>query len=390
MKVQRDGRGFTVDVSADGDGLVSHAGAALLAEVADRVGLTRELSRALAGVRERRGRHDPGRVIRDLAVMLADGGDCLSDLRAVRDQQPLFGPVASDSTAFRLVDRIANDPGLLDAMRVARARARERAWGLGVRPQRIVIDIDATLIGAHTEKEGAAVNFKGTFGFHPLLAYLDEDGVRATELARLSGRHKQIVGRLVDELEELGYVEPQTVTYLSRWASAKQDRLPGLAADQHDLARARGADRLRRHYDELPQRDFEGNTFRIQYDWKPTGKLALAAVAQKDISANEDIRSSFVLLKGFTLSTVLKASEMIEVSGTLEYGTRDYLGDPGLVFGVAPTRKDRVRSATLNVSYRPARNVTLQAGIQREARTSNVPFADYGVRAAFVSVRIAL
>jgi exopolysaccharide biosynthesis operon protein EpsL len=150
------------------------------------------------------------------------------------------------------------------------------------------------------------------------------------------------------------------------------------------------ADRLRRHYDELPQRDFEGNTFRIQYDWKPTGKLALAAVAQKDISANEDIRSSFVLLKGFTLSTVLKASEMIEVSGTLEYGTRDYLGDPGLVFGVAPTRKDRVRSATLNVSYRPARNVTLQAGVQREARTSNVQFADYGVGVAFVSVRIAL
>ena len=174
MRVQRDGRGFTVEVSADGEGLVSHAGAALLGEVADRVGLTRELSRALAGVRERCGRHDPGRVIRDLAVMLADGGDCLSDLRAVRDQQPLFGSVASDSTAFRLIDRIANDPGLLDAVRAARARARKRAWGLGVRPQRIVIDIDATLIGAHTEKEGAAVNFKGTFGFHPLLAYLDE------------------------------------------------------------------------------------------------------------------------------------------------------------------------------------------------------------------------
>ena len=174
MRVMRDGRNFTVDVAADGEGLVSHAGAGLLAEVADRVGLTRELSGALAGVRERRGRHEPGRVIRDLAVMLADGGDCLSDLRAVRDQEPLFGSVASDSTAFRLLDRIAGDPGLLDAIRNARARARERAWELGVRPERIVIDIDATLIGAHTEKEGAAVNFKGTFGFHPLLAYLDQ------------------------------------------------------------------------------------------------------------------------------------------------------------------------------------------------------------------------
>ena len=173
MRVMRDGRSFTVDVAPDGDGLVSHAGAALLAETADRVGLTRELSRALAGVRERRGKHDPGRVIRDLAVMLADGGDCLSDLRTVRDQEPLFGAVASDTTAFRLVDQIASDPTLLEALRVARARARERAWELGVRPQRLVLDIDSTLICAHTEKEGAAVNFKGTFGFHPMLAYLD-------------------------------------------------------------------------------------------------------------------------------------------------------------------------------------------------------------------------
>jgi hypothetical protein len=160
-------------VAPDGAGLVSHAGAALLAEVADRVGLTRGLSRALVGVVERRRRHDPGRVIRDLAVMLADGGDCLSDLRAVRDQQPLFGPVASDTTAFRLIDRLASDPEALDALRAARARARARAWKLGARPAQIVIDVDATLIGAHTEKEGAAVNFKGGFGFHPLLAYLD-------------------------------------------------------------------------------------------------------------------------------------------------------------------------------------------------------------------------
>jgi hypothetical protein len=169
----RGGRSFTVGVAPDGAGLVSHAGAALVAETADRVGLTRELSRALARLRERRRRHDPGRVIRDLAVMLADGGDCLSDLRAVRDQQPLFGPVASDSTAFRLIDRIAGDAEALEALRTAHGRARARAWELGVRPERIVIDVDATLIGAHTEKEGAAVNFKGTFGFHPLLAFLD-------------------------------------------------------------------------------------------------------------------------------------------------------------------------------------------------------------------------
>jgi hypothetical protein len=173
LKVQRDGRRFTVDVVSDGVGLVSHAGAALLAEAADRVGLTAEVSRALAGLRERRGRHDPGRVVRDLAIMLADGGDCLADLRAVRDQQPLFGPVASDATAFRVIDALARDPGLLSALRVARARARQRAWTAGAAPDRIVIDIDATLITAHSEKQGAAGTFKRGFGFHPLLAFLD-------------------------------------------------------------------------------------------------------------------------------------------------------------------------------------------------------------------------
>lgn len=107
MKVTRDGRLMKVEVSADGAGLVSHAGSGLLAGIADRVGLTRALSGELAGLRERRAGHDPGRVIRDLAVMLADGGDCLADLRAVRDQAALFGPVASDSTAFRVIDKIA-------------------------------------------------------------------------------------------------------------------------------------------------------------------------------------------------------------------------------------------------------------------------------------------
>jgi hypothetical protein len=153
---------------------VSHAGAALLAETADRLGLTDALSRALAPTRERRGRHDPGRVVRDLVVMLADGGDCLADLRAVRDQQVLFGPVASDATAFRVIDRIARAPELLTALRAARARAREHAWNAGTRPERIIIDVDATLITAHSEKDGAAGTFKRGFGFHPLLAYLDE------------------------------------------------------------------------------------------------------------------------------------------------------------------------------------------------------------------------
>src|SRR5688572_22022094 len=147
----RDGRRVTVDVTADGAGLVSHAGSALLARVADKLGLTGALSLRLAAIKQRRRGHDPGRVIRDLAVMLADGGECVSDLGAVRDQQALFGPVASDSTAFRMVDRIASDPVLVDALRSAHARARQRFWNLHDAPERVTIDVDATLITAHSE-----------------------------------------------------------------------------------------------------------------------------------------------------------------------------------------------------------------------------------------------
>jgi hypothetical protein len=174
LKVMRDGRPVTVEVTADGAGLVSHAGTALLARVADKLGLTKALSLRLAGIKQRRRGHDPGRVIRDLAVMLADGGECVSDLGAQRDQEALFGPVASDSTAFRMVDRVASEPGLLDAVRAAHASARERFWELRGAPERLTIDIDATLITAHSDKEAAAGNYKGGYGFHPLHAYADQ------------------------------------------------------------------------------------------------------------------------------------------------------------------------------------------------------------------------
>jgi hypothetical protein len=174
MKVMRDGRSVTVEVTSDGAGLVSHAGSALVAQVAETVGLTKALSRGLAPIKARRRGHDPGRVLRDLAVMLVDGGECVSDLGAVREQDALFGAVASDSTAFRMVDRIACTPGLLEEVRAAHAHARARFWELHGAPERLTLDVDATLITAHSEKEKAAGTYKGGYGFHPLLVYLDE------------------------------------------------------------------------------------------------------------------------------------------------------------------------------------------------------------------------
>jgi hypothetical protein len=164
----------TVEVRADGEGLVSHAGAFLLVELADRLGLTDALSAAMAASRERRSVHDPGVVVRDLAVAVADGGDHVSDLGVLRGQEPLFGAVASETTAHRVLKSV--DACLLEAIRGARARALERAWDAGGRPGELILDIDASLLGAHSEKEGAAGNYKGGFGFHPLLCYLAETG----------------------------------------------------------------------------------------------------------------------------------------------------------------------------------------------------------------------
>src|SRR5262245_58307193 len=113
-------------VAADGRGVVGHAGARLLADLADATGLSAGMREALALLRQRDRGHDPGRVALDLAVMLADGGEAIADLAVLRHQGELFGPVASDATAWRVLDGI--DTSTLDRIRAARAGARELAW----------------------------------------------------------------------------------------------------------------------------------------------------------------------------------------------------------------------------------------------------------------------
>jgi hypothetical protein len=170
-------------VTTDGTGVVGHAGAVLLGELADRLGLTRALGWRQVGGRRR---HVDAVVLRDLAVMLADGGDCLSDLAVLRDQPELFGPVASTPTAWRIIERVGKDPDGLAGLRTARAHARARAWAAGAHPEveLLIVDADATLVLAHSDhKEGAAGTYKGSFGFHPLLAYLDRGAAPGEPLA---------------------------------------------------------------------------------------------------------------------------------------------------------------------------------------------------------------
>jgi hypothetical protein len=205
----RDGRSVSVEITSDGAGLVSHVGTALLAQVANALGLTTALSRELVGLKQRRRGHDPGRVVRDLAVMLADGGECVSDLDGVREQEALFGCVASDSTAFRVIDRIAGDPAGLMALRAAHAQARERFWARHGAPERLTIDVDGTLITAHSEKEKAAGNYKGGFGFFPLAAYADETREALGVLLRpgnaganTAADHQTVLGRALAQIPD--------------------------------------------------------------------------------------------------------------------------------------------------------------------------------------------
>ncbi|RSM44267.1 IS1380 family transposase [Amycolatopsis balhimycina DSM 5908] len=172
----------SVRVSADGEGLVSRAGVALLRELTISTGLGTGWSEALLDTYDGTPVHLPGRVLADLAVMIADGGDALAHLATLRDQDKLFGAVASDATAWRVLDRV--DDEHLVRLQTVRTSAREQAWAAGAGPDLaagLTIDIDATISIAHSEKENAAKTWKKTFGFHPLLAYLDRPDISGGE-----------------------------------------------------------------------------------------------------------------------------------------------------------------------------------------------------------------
>jgi DDE family transposase len=173
-------------VTADGTGIVSHAGVALVRALPGNTGLTAGLSRALAT--DRLLVHDRGRVMADLACAIADGAGVISDFRVIGDQEDLFGLVASVPTAWRTLDEIARGgERALGKITAAVNAARRRAWAQiaarhgalpGIRVAGKTLDgvtcirLDASVVACHSDKEGAEPDFKGS-GLHPLLGYCD-------------------------------------------------------------------------------------------------------------------------------------------------------------------------------------------------------------------------
>src|SRR3954453_15040604 len=114
-----------LSVTADGTGVVAHVGSVATRLLADRVGLTGGLAAALTR-RSFRPVHDRGRVLVDLAVLLADGGEAIADIDVLRHQREVLGPVASAPTVWRTLDEMT--PSAMRRVEKARAKVRRHVW----------------------------------------------------------------------------------------------------------------------------------------------------------------------------------------------------------------------------------------------------------------------
>ena len=171
-----------LQIQAGDDRIVAHVGARVVGDLADRIGFTADLSAALSGLKQRQRGHDRGQVLLQLAVAIADGATTLSDIAVLRHQPALFGAVASTPTVWRTLEALTAEP--LARVATARATARQRVWAAGLDPGFSVIDIDGTLVTAHSDKEGAAPTYKRGYGFYPLVASLDATGEPLVALLR--------------------------------------------------------------------------------------------------------------------------------------------------------------------------------------------------------------
>lgn len=364
-------------VTPTGSGIVNHAGARLLSDLADRLGLTEALGEALAPTTSRRPRHHRGRVAVDVAVMLADGGRCLSDLGALGAQGELFGEVASVPTAWRVIQGI--DPEAREAMEEARAQARRRAWEAGADPGFYVLDLDATLVTAHSDKEGAAPTYKGGFGFHPLLCYLDGTGEALSGMLRegnagsgTAADHIWVLDRALRQLPVWEGDRPREGTEIV----ARGDS----AAGSHEFARA------------CRER---GVRFSVGLGLRAEVAKAVVSVPEADwvpavSSDGTEVREG---------AEVTEVTHLLDLSSWPE-GTRAICRreDPhpgaqltftdagGHRFQVFLTDQSDPDISFLDARHRGRARAELRIGAAKESGLGNLPFSDFGANAAWLAL----
>ena len=274
MRVKRNKPGRRFIVSDDERGVVSRSGTELVAEVGEALGLDRAVDAATGWARPG-AEHRPGAVLFDLAVLLADGGTRLRHLKVLGGQAELFGRVASVPTATRTVKALADDGAIeqtLAALDAARAAMRQRAWHAGALPAPVAavlnevdggplcIDIDPTLVTAHSDdKDGAAQTYKRTWGFHPMLAYLD----------RGDGTGEALAGRL-----RPGNAGANNTTDLTEIFDAAWDNLPELPDELAVVVRTDSAAASHRFVDHLRER---GMQFSVGFPLLPQVKAVIHA-----------------------------------------------------------------------------------------------------------------
>lgn len=204
-----------VRVGGGGRQVASQVGTHLLGRLAEILGVPLALSEAMVATVQRRSRHDRGRVLTQMALTLASGGRCVSDIAVLRDQPSLFGQVASDATVWRVFDAIDTDA--LEALRDARGQVTA-AVVARLDPDELILDVDASLFEVHSEnKEGAAAHFKGGYGFHPMLAFAEPVGVA------LAGRLRAGNATANDAADQLGVVDDAVAALPDDWQAGHHE-----------------------------------------------------------------------------------------------------------------------------------------------------------------------
>ncbi len=196
-----------VSVEPGGTGVAAHVGLHALGRFADQIGLGASLSSCIASTGERAPLHDRGKVLVQMSLVLAGGGESCSDIEHLRAQDTLFGAVPSDTTVFRTFHELIHERR--DALAPGIQKVREKVWDdLDTSDAPVLLDIDASLVDVHTEtKEHAAPNFKGGYGFHPMFCFADLTGEALASVLRSGNAtanavtdHVRVLDDAIDQL----------------------------------------------------------------------------------------------------------------------------------------------------------------------------------------------